>query len=127
MPVITLMTLPISADELPSWVSVVLVLATMRTASSATPAACRAEREMSRMDAVISSAPVASWATFPETAVAVPDTVCACSRPLRDASTTPTVARVRSPTSVVIAPALPTTPATISRIHPMPWDRAALS
>jgi hypothetical protein len=41
------MTLAISAEGLPSWVSVELALSTIRTASSATSAASWADREIS--------------------------------------------------------------------------------
>jgi hypothetical protein len=82
---------------------------------------------MSRIEAVISSAPVASCATLPETVCAVPETDWACWTPVAEASTTLTVTWLRSPTSPVISPAETTTSETMVRIRPMPSSRAALS
>ena len=75
--VMTLMTLPISALDSPSWATVVLVLSATVTAAVATLAASAAFLAISLMLAPISSAPVATVCTFVLTCSAPAETMLA--------------------------------------------------
>ena len=76
---ITLITLPISAEEAPSWLMVADVAAVTVTASAATRAASAAFWEISRIEAPISSLPADTVSTLREICSAAADTFCACA------------------------------------------------
>ena len=77
--VITLTTLPISAEDTPSLETVSLVLCATPTAVDATSAAWLAFWAISRMDAPISSLPAAADRTLVDTSPAAPATTPACA------------------------------------------------
>jgi hypothetical protein len=62
--VITLTTLPISADDSPSFATVAVVVSAAVTARAATSLASAAFDAISRIDAPISSVPAATVCTF---------------------------------------------------------------
>ena len=79
MQVITFTTLPISAEDSPSFVTVALVVSTAVTAFAATSDAAAAFDAISRMLAPISSAPAATVWTFRLTSSAAPATTPDCA------------------------------------------------
>ena len=85
MLVITFTTLPISADDAPSLLTVADVVSTAATALMATSLAAAALLAISRIEAPISSAPAATVATLRDTSSAAPattpDWALVCSAP----------------------------------------------
>ena len=79
MLVITLTTLPISAEDSPSFATVAVVVSAAVTARAATSLASAAFDAISRIDAPISSAPAATVCTLRETSSAALETTPDCA------------------------------------------------
>ena len=79
MLVITLTTLPISAEDSPSLATVAVVVSAAVTARAATSLASAAFEAISRIDAPICSAPAATVCTLRDTSSAAPDTTPDCA------------------------------------------------